>query len=240
MSDFSPAPAGARSRAIAPGLVDERLEEALVLFHLGMPQDGDREALVRVLEPLERPVLGPRRLDEPLPHAPHALVVARLHAVVARADDLREPRSVLHLDRVLGERAEHLAVALVTDRLRQVLDEVAAADDVQQLEAATDRERRHVALERALEERQLACVAVRLRGIGLLVPVGAVRARVDVDPAGEDDAVEDVQRLVDAVDARRDDERAPAGALHGLDVVVAARARRGAPTRPSARAARTR
>ncbi|MGA8485929.1 MAG: hypothetical protein WB684_02555 [Gaiella sp.] len=34
--------------------------------------------------------------------------------------------------------AEHLAMALVADRVRQVLDEVAAADDVQELESATD------------------------------------------------------------------------------------------------------
>ena len=134
---------------VAARLVDERLEEALVLLHLGMPEDADGEALPGILEPLERAVLGPRRLDEPLPHAADALVVARLDAVVAGAEDLGEPRALLHVDRVLGERAVHFAMALVPDRLGQVLDEVAAAGDVQELEAAADRERRHVALERA-------------------------------------------------------------------------------------------
>src|SRR6185436_8113861 len=117
---------------------------------------------VGILQALERPVLGPGRLDESLSHASHTLVVARLHAVVARADDLREPRSALYLDRVLGERAEHLAVALVADRVGQVLDEVADADDVQELESATDGQRRNVALERPPEQRHLTRVAMRL------------------------------------------------------------------------------
>jgi hypothetical protein len=51
------------------------------------------------------------------------------------------------------------------------------------------------------------------------VPVGAVRARVDVDAAGEDDAVEDVERLVDRIRARRHDERPTSGPLDRLDVV---------------------
>ena len=83
-------PAPYAGLAVAAGLGDERLEQALVLLHLGVPQDSQGETHVRVLEPLERPVLGPRRLDEPLPHAPYSLVVARLH-LVAPADDLPEP-----------------------------------------------------------------------------------------------------------------------------------------------------
>ena len=116
---------------------------------------------------------------------------------------------LLDLDRVLGEDAEHLAVLLVPDRLRQVLDEVAAARDVEELEAAADRERRQVALERRLEEAQLAGVAVRLRRVGLRMPLSAVVSRVDVAAAGEDDPVEHVERLVDAVLARGHDSARP-------------------------------
>ena len=140
----------------------------------------------------------------------------------------------LHLDRVLGEDAERLAVAFVPDLLGQVLDEVAATEDVQQLEAAADRERRQVALERRLEQAQLAGVAVRLRGIGRRVPVGAVVGRVDVDAAREDDPVEHVERLLDGVLARRHDERAAAGLLDRVDVVERDERGRqlpGAPTR---------
>ena len=194
---------------VASRFVDECLEQALVLFHLGMPQDGDGEALVRVLEALERPVVRPRGLDEALPHAPDTLVVARLDAVVPVADDLGEPRPLLHLDSVLGERAERRSVAVVPDVVRKVLDEVAAAGDVEQLEPAADRERRDVALERPGQERQLARVAVRLRGIGAGVARRPVRRRVDVDPTGEDDPVENIERLVDAVGARRTSNALP-------------------------------
>ena len=136
---------------------------------------------------LERAVLGEGALDEPLPDPPDALVVARADRAVTRPEDRLEPRSLLHLDRMLREDAERLAVALVPDRLGQVLDEVAAAQDVQELEAAADRERREVALERRLEQAQLAGVAVRLRRIGRRVPLGAVLGRVDIDAAGEDE-----------------------------------------------------
>ena len=79
---------------------------------------------------------------------------------------------LLHVHGMLGEGAEHLAVPLVPDGLRQVL-EVAAADDVQELEAAADGERRDVARERA-GGRHLPRVAMLLRGVGLLVPLGPV------------------------------------------------------------------
>ena len=193
-----------------------------------------------ILEPLERAVLGPRGLDEPLPDAADALVVARLDAVVPRAEDPGEPRALLHVDRVLREHAERLAMTLVPDLLGQVLDEVAAASDVQQLEAAADRERRQVALERAREQRELAGVAVGLRRIGRRVTLGAVGRGVDVDAAGEDDPVEHVERVVDVLvrrAARRAPGRRPARPTRRSR---AARAPPAAPTRPSARAARTR
>ena len=154
-------------------------------------------------------------------------------------EDRLEPRALLHVDGVLGEDAERLAVALVPDLLGQMLDEVAAAEDVQQLEAAADRERREVALERRLEQRQLARVAVRLRRVGRGVSLGAVEGRVDVDPAREDDPVEDVQRLLDRFLARRHDERAPAGLLDRVDVVERDERGRKLP-RPPARGLRVR
>jgi hypothetical protein len=52
-------------------------------------------------------------------------------------------------------------VLLVPDDVGQVLDEVAAAGDVQHLAPAADCEHRHVALERALEQRELGVVAPR-------------------------------------------------------------------------------
>ena len=124
-------------------------------------------------------------------------------------------------------------MALVPDLLGQVLDQVAAAQHVQELEAAADRERRQVALERGLEEAQLARIAVGLRRIGSRVPVGAVVRRIDVDAAGEHDPVEHVERLLDRVLARRHDERAAAGLLDRLDVVERHECRRQLPCAPA-------
>ena len=90
--------------------------------------------------------------------------------------------------------------------------------DVQELEPAADRERRHVALERRAQERHLARVAPRLGRVGLRVGVGAVVRRVDVRTAREDDAVEGVERLLDVFLGRRDDDGTPAGALDRIDV----------------------
>ena len=116
----------------------------------------------------------PTRSRRAPPHAPDALMVARLDAVVALTEDRGEARAALDVDRVLGEGAEHLAVALVADGLWEVLDEIAAAEDVEELEAAADRERRDVALERPGEERELAGVAMRLGRVGRGVTLGAV------------------------------------------------------------------
>ena len=45
---------------------------------------------------------------------------------------------------------------------------------------------------------------------------GAVQVRVDVGAAGEDEAVDGVERLLDRVGRRRDDQRPAAGALDRL------------------------
>ena len=110
-------------------------------------------------------------------------------------------------------------MALVTDLVGKVLQEVAAAEDVQQLEAAADRESGQIALERRLEQPQLPRVAAGLRRVGRWVPVGPVVDGVDVDAAREDDAVEHVERLVDGVLARRHDDRSATGLLDRVDVV---------------------
>ena len=154
----------------------------------GCQSTPEREALGGILDRLERSVLGVRALDETLADPADALMVARAHRLVPRPEDRLEPCPFLDVDRVLREDTERLAVPFVPDLLREVLDEVAAAQDVQQLEAAADRERRQVALERRLEETQLAGIAVGLRRIGRRVTVGTVVRRIDVDAAREDDA----------------------------------------------------
>ena len=56
-------------------LRNERVEELHVLAGLGMPEHAESEAPLRILERLDRAVVGPRRLAEPLADAAEALVV---------------------------------------------------------------------------------------------------------------------------------------------------------------------
>src|SRR5207237_10909420 len=136
--------------AVGGRLLDERSEERAVLRLLRVPQDAECEALRGVLDRLQGAVVRPRRLAQTLAHAPEALVMVRLHGCV-RPDDGAEPALRIDPDPVRREDARRLAVPLVSDHLRQVLDEVAAAGDVQELAAAADGEYGHVALERFLE-----------------------------------------------------------------------------------------
>ena len=75
---------------------------------LRMPLHADREAPRRILDALDRPVRGPRSLDEPFADAAEALVVVR-GDLGARADDRRQPRALLHLDRSARRRSREPA-----------------------------------------------------------------------------------------------------------------------------------
>ena len=134
------------------------------------------------------------------------------------ADDLLQPRVREDLDPVVGEDARRVLVPLVADDLGKVLDEVAAAGDVQDLAPAADGQHGHVARERALEERELGAVALGPYAVRLRVRLGAVGVGVEVGAAGEDEPVEGVERLLDALGAGRHEQRPPAGALDRLHV----------------------
>src|SRR5207302_3378350 len=109
----------------------ETLEERGVVVLLGMPEHAEREALRRVLDALERPVLRPGRLAQVRADPPEALVVVGLHRR-AVAEQRAEPALGIDAHAVRREDARRLAVLRVADDLRQVLDEVPAAGDVQE------------------------------------------------------------------------------------------------------------
>ena len=131
--------------------------------------------------------------------------------------------------------ARHLLVLVVADELGQVLDEVAAARDVQELRAAADREHRQVAGERRLEQRELGVVASRDDPSVSGVRAPARRARVDVGAAREDEPVERVERLVDPLVDGGTSSAPPAGALDRADVVGGNERRLGVPRAERAR-----
>ena len=162
-----------------------------------------------------RPVLGPRDLAQTVADPTQRLVVMRLD----RASHLTDPRRRVDLHRVLRELTDDLPVLLVADNVGEVLDDVTAASDVQHLKAATDRE----------HGRYRSSAAVRSarspwsrsgRAHGRRMGVGAVLLRLQVVAAGEDQPVERVEQLLDAVLVGRHEHRAPAGPLDRAHVVV--------------------
>ena len=122
----------------------------------------------------------------------------------AVADQRAEHAVGTDLDVVLGEDSGHDLVLVVADDLRQVLDEVAAEGDVQDLAAAADGEQGHVALECRREQCQLARVPLRADAVRLRVRLGAVALRAEVRATREEQSVESVERLVDPVFGGRD------------------------------------
>jgi hypothetical protein len=72
----------------------------------------------------------------------------------------------------------------VADDVGQVLEEIAAASDIQHLQAAADRENWHVPRQRALEQRELGPVALRPRASRGWVRLGTVRPGLDIGAAG--------------------------------------------------------
>ena len=115
----------------------------------------------------------------------------------------------LDVDVVVGEHARRVLCRSSPTHLGEVLDEVAPARDVQDLRAAADGEHRHVALERrargarARRASRSGRVPV-VSGCGSAPYVAGSRSLA----AGEDEAVERVERLLDAV------ARAAARAAH--------------------------
>src|SRR5438874_7483724 len=88
---------------------------------------------------LDRAVVGPRHLAQAVADTSDALVVMRFHGR-SRPEHRPEPRAVVDLHSVVGERSLHHPMLLAADDLGQVLHEIAAARDIQDLETAADRE----------------------------------------------------------------------------------------------------
>src|SRR5580765_3097582 len=106
-----------------------------------MPQDAEREPTSGLLDRLDAPVLGMRGDAQALAEPAETLMVVRLHRL-ALPEQRPEPRTVLERHVVLRELSRRVLVPLVADDFRQVLDEIAAARDVEHLRPAADRQHR--------------------------------------------------------------------------------------------------
>jgi len=119
---------------------------------------------------------------------------------------------------VVAEHGRVGLVLVVAEHLGQMLDEIAAEGDVDDLAAPADGEHGHVARAGRPRERELGAVALGPHLDDLRMRRLVVALRVEVRAAGEDERVERVERLRDRHLGRRHDHRPAAGALDPTDV----------------------
>ena len=140
----------------------------------------------------------------------HALVVVALDADLV-AEDVVHPRAWRERDVVDAEDPGFGAVALVTDDIRQVLLEASPGVHRHDLQTAADPEHGQVALQRAVDEGELAGVAVISPSGGLGVRCLPVALRVEVGAACQHQSVEQLEHLRVGAGRRREHDRQPTG-----------------------------
>src|SRR5690242_65517 len=158
-----PAPFGASA-----GGGDEGIEDLLVALAdriFRMPLDAEAIAVARGLDPLDHAVGGERIDDHALAHRLHRLVMGAVDLKLIGTADAMEQGALGDADAMARLRARIglLMGERVADLVRDVLDQGAAENDVQQLLTAADAEHRHVAGERALGDLDLEGGALRLQ-----------------------------------------------------------------------------
>ena len=126
-------------------------------------------------------------------------------------------------------------MARMADDVRQVLDQRAAANDIDQLHPAADAQHRDVLRECGPQQRELGRVALGT-GVGRLrLGLGAVAGRVEVRAAGQHEPVDDRERLCNTIEDRGKHHRAAAGCHGALDVAKRDQCGRHIPCTPASR-----
>ncbi len=195
------ASSSAAARLGAPAGGDESLEQrrlgAALDQQLGVPLHADTEVATRRLDALDRPVLGEGDRPQAVAELFDPLVVEGVDLQRLGSEQLGQVAVGVDLNRVarlLSGGA--LAVLDPVLEVGEVLHEGAAADDVQRLCAAADRQYRHLAGVGAARYSELEAVEVGLDRPQLRVLAGAVALRVEVGPAGEADPADAVEQRV--------------------------------------------
>ena len=107
--------------------------------------------------------------------------MVRLHG----AELLRKLRQRIDLHKVLREGALDFVMNVAAYDVGQMLNEIAAPDDVEDLRAAADRKHREIAVERAIQQSELRAVAGVADAIRLGMRGRAVRLGIEIGTAGE-------------------------------------------------------
>src|SRR5262249_20930230 len=154
---------------------DERLEERAALALLRVPEDAEEEAATAVLDRLDDAVGCPRDRPEAAAEATEAPAMVGLDRRLG-AEQPREPPTRVDTHVVVAEAGRVGLVLIGAEHLGQVLDEVAAEGDVDDLAAATDAEDGEIERMSGTRERHLRAIARRSHLVHLRMRVGVVLA----------------------------------------------------------------
>ena len=207
-----------------PRRLDQRGKQPEVPGLLGMPLHAHHETPARELHRLDDPVIRPGGGRQPVGQHPDGLVVAAQHVDLGPHDGRRARAR----DRAYRDLAEGPGPGLVDRRphhVGEVLDQVPAQVDVEQLMAPADGEDREVGPQGRRQQGAFGPVTHRVdpadAGVGVLTEGGGV----DVPPADQDQTVEGGHHLVGARlgapvgrVGRREEERPAPGPGHEVDV----------------------
>jgi hypothetical protein len=128
----------------------EGAEETLAMLHaflLWMPEQAETERPVRILDGLDRAIVGERRHREAVAETTNPLMMMGGDSCPLR-DDLAEAPPA-DPDVVPDPLAHRASVDITVDLVVEVLHQVAAVGDVEELEAPADSEHGKIALERS-------------------------------------------------------------------------------------------
>lgn len=215
-----------------PARFDEGPEQqgeiiALADEAFGMPLHADDEAPIASFHGFDHAVFGPCRDYEPGAEGRHRLMVEAVHRENgAPPEDLEKVAVALDGD-VVGMAVActaRIVIDVARDLGRYVLDQRSTQRDVQHLHPPADREHRHVALDGGPAQRDLEQIPVAedLGFVHRRMARLTEDPRVDVAPAGENEAVDVRQDLVGVPGlAGSEAEREAARGFHRSGVVVA-------------------
>ncbi len=171
------------------GRLDEGAEQAHLPVLLRMPLDADDEAATGHLDCFDDALSGAGDDDQPRPETCDRLMVRATH-VGGGPEDPCQAAPLVDRDTDLAEAASPGLVPVVAKAVWKMLDEIAAARDVEDLDPPADGEHGHVPVERRGKQSQLRGVPVGTDCPERRVRLSPVARRGDIGSPGQHQAVQ--------------------------------------------------
>jgi acyl-CoA thioester hydrolase len=198
----------------------------VVDLEFGVPLDPEAEAVARVFDTLNDPILGDRVDDKAGPCLLDRLVMRAVDREVGGAGDAMQQRTGDYLDGMsrLVSRVRLTVRYAARDFVRDVLDQGAAEHDIQQLLAAADAEHRHPSGERALRRGEFESGPAVFGGDTRMAGRRAEQRGIDIEAAASDDEpVDPIEIGASGIGVVRQQDRQPTGPTDRIAIVFADR-----------------